>query len=58
MCIIFSEFVYIENIDRDAMLFHEHVPVVTGSGRTVIRPLMLVYNVDWLCVRPTIYYYI
>ena len=37
--IIFSKFVYMENIDRDVILLHQNV--VTSSGRTVIRPTRL-----------------
>ena len=37
--IIFSEFVHMENIDRDVMLLRENV--VTRSGRAVIRPTRL-----------------
>ena len=37
--IIFSKFVYSENIDRDVILLRQNV--VTSSGRTVIRPTRL-----------------
>ena len=37
--IIFSKFVYNENIDRDVILLRQNV--VTSSGRTVIRPTRL-----------------
>ena len=37
--IIFSKFVYIENIDRDVILLRQNV--VTSSGRAVIRPTRL-----------------
>ena len=37
--IVFPGFVYMENIDRDAMSLHENV--VTRSGRAVIRPTPL-----------------
>ena len=37
--IIFSKFVYMENIDRDVILLRQNV--VTRSGRTVIRPTRL-----------------
>ena len=37
--IIFSKFVYMENIDRDVILLRQNV--VTSSGRTVIRPTRL-----------------
>ena len=37
--IIFSKFVYMENIDRDVILLRHNV--VTRSGRTVIRPTRL-----------------
>ena len=33
--IIFSKFVYMENIDRDVILLHQNV--ISSSGRTVIR---------------------
>ena len=37
--LIFSKFVYIENIDRDVILVRENV--ATRSGRTIIRPTRL-----------------
>ena len=37
--IIFSKFVYMENIDRYVILLRQNV--VTSSGRTVIRPTRL-----------------
>ena len=37
--LIFSKFVYIENIDRDVILLRDNV--VTRSGRAVIRPTRL-----------------
>ena len=37
--IIFSKFIYSENIDRDVILLRQNV--VTSSGRTVIRPTRL-----------------
>ena len=37
--IIFSKFVYIENIDRDVILLRQNV--VTSNGRAVIRPTRL-----------------
>ena len=37
--LIFSKFVYMENIDRDVILLRDNV--VTRSGRAVIRPTRL-----------------
>ena len=37
--IIFSKFVYMENIDRDVIMLRQNV--VTRCGRTVIRPTRL-----------------
>ena len=37
--LIFSKFVYMENIDRDVILLRDSV--VTRSGRAVIRPTRL-----------------
>ncbi len=37
--LIFSKFVYMENIDRDVILQRDRV--VTRSGRAVIRPTPL-----------------
>ena len=37
--IIFSKFVYMENIDRDVILLRQNV--VASSGITVIRPTRL-----------------
>ena len=37
--IIFSKFVYMENIDRDVILLRQNV--VTNSGSVVIRPTRL-----------------
>ena len=39
--LIFSKFVYVENIDRDLIPLRDNVGLVTRSGRAVIRPTRL-----------------